>query len=443
MKNYVIAAGLAIIVIGCDSGSQIADGLANPEEGPLIQPAPPLELAPPTLDERFADLSRSVDGAFGGLYMDDGVLQIVLTRRDKRLVVEEALRTTYADLVPDNHPAKVAAVNVVDATYAFHDLVDWKASFSAGARSIPGLVFVDVSEKDNAIVVGVEAGLESQAEDRFRSLGIPSDAFRVVVASPSEPLVSLRDKVRPMKGGLEIQFEDRGKQGWPTAICTFGMIAKRGAYYGLVTNAHCTGTGKEGFVLSELNYYQDDEGLSSEYIGFEKVDPAFYDPEGGGAKRIPQCDVPCRQSDSAFIEFDDLSNQDIQFGRIAKTNSRHATSGSITLNGTFLITAYTSSHILGTEVDKVGRTTGWTYGDISQTCVDKHLYSNSIVYLCQYEVDGGSGGGDSGSPVFVETGSGNVTLYGMLWGKNLDTDDWIYSPISSVNYELSTDAINP
>jgi len=50
----------------------------------------------------------------------------------------------------------------------------------------------------------------------------------------------------------------------------------------------------------------------------------------------------------------------------------------------------------------------------------------------------------SGSPVFSWSGSGsNVTLYGVLWGRNNMSLDFIYSPIGSVNYELSTDPINP
>ncbi len=160
---------------------------------------------------------------------------------------------------------------------------------------------------------------------------------------------------------------------------------------------------------------------------------------------IPTCPKPCRQSDAAYIRYDEtISNNDIQFGRIARTNSRSPTSGSTTINGTFLMTGETSSHLGGQELNKIGQRTGWTYGPITRTCVEYNIENETRMYVCQYDVDAGANEGDSGSPVFSWSGSGsNVTLYGVLWGRNNMSLDFIYSPIGSVNYELSTDPINP
>jgi hypothetical protein len=56
---------------------------------------------------------------------------------------------------------------------------------------------------------------------------------------------------------------------------------------------------------------------------------------------------------------------------------------------------------------------------------------------CQHFVEAGVGGGDSGSPVFrIESGTDNVTLYGVLWGGASDGSFLVYSPIANVRREL-------
>lgn len=63
----------------------------------------------------------------------------------------------------------------------------------------------------------------------------------------------------------------------------------------------------------------------------------------------------------------------------------------------------------GEMVDKMGRTTGWTYGFVKKTCVDMLLsaYSGSGVglLLCQDWASYWNDKGDSGSPVFRYYGS--------------------------------------
>ena len=68
------------------------------------------------------------------------------------------------------------------------------------------------------------------------------------------------------------------------------------------------------------------------------------------------------------------------------------------------------SAVAGNWVDKVGATTGWTYGFLDDTCIDmRHtLMAMTQLLLCQNSVSGYgdvpgslSASGDSGSPVFV------------------------------------------
>jgi hypothetical protein len=90
-------------------------------------------------------------------------------------------------------------------------------------------------------------------------------------------------------------------------------------------------------------------------------------------------------------------------------------------------------------VEKVGRTTGWTQGKVSGTCVDTGVQGSTIVLLCQTFVTG-SGvivqGGDSGSPVFAITSGNEVKLLGGLWGGNQSGTQFVYSPIANIEAEL-------
>ena len=58
----------------------------------------------------------------------------------------------------------------------------------------------------------------------------------------------------------------------------------------------------------------------------------------------------------------------------------------------------------GAEVNKIGRTTGWTYAKIGATCIAVNVSGTNVTQLCQSrttsQVAGAVGPGDSGSPVF-------------------------------------------
>jgi hypothetical protein len=118
-------------------------------------------------------------------------------------------------------------------------------------------------------------------------------------------------------------------------------------------------------------------------------------------------------------------------GKIARTTG--ANNGSLTLNGNFTI-AHEGTAVVGQAVSKVGRTTGWTRGPVSATCVNVNVNGSNITQLCQTLVSAGVGGGDSGSPAFRGTGS-NVTLLGILWGGS-GSNLFVYSPMANIESEL-------
>jgi hypothetical protein len=95
--------------------------------------------------------------------------------------------------------------------------------------------------------------------------------------------------------------------------------------------------------------------------------------------------------------------------------------------------------VQGETANKVGRTTGWTLGPTTGTCVDVLALGTTHIRLCQAIVTALVDGGDSGSPVFFRKGGGsNVTLLGILWGGSTDeaNPEFVYSPMSGIEREL-------
>ena len=91
---------------------------------------------------------------------------------------------------------------------------------------------------------------------------------------------------------------------------------------------------------------------------------------------------------------------------------------------------------MGQTVNKIGRTTGWTFGKVTNTCVTVNVSGSNITQICQSLVTAGVGAGDSGSPVFNWSGTGNtVRLAGILWGGS-GNNLFVFSPMSGIEKEL-------
>jgi hypothetical protein len=195
-----------------------------------------------------------------------------------------------------------------------------------------------------------------------------------------------------------------------------------------VTASHCTNTqgGTEG-----TPYWQPLESVDGTQIATEVDDPVYF-RNSNGCPRGRRC----RYSDASRAAYVNPANQAL--GLIAATSG--ANNGSLIITGSFTINADDCSNLggclaKGTTVNKVGRTTGWTSGKISATCVNTGVSGSNIVQLCQTFVDAGVGGGDSGSDVFVLSG-GNATLAGVLWGGNSAGTQFVFSPLGNVKSEL-------
>ncbi len=210
---------------------------------------------------------------------------------------------------------------------------------------------------------------------------------------------------------------------------------------GFVTNSHCTNN--QGGVESTDTYQPT---LGSDLIGQEIRDPEY-------SSSLYSCPSgrDCRYSDSALIEF----NADISTtkGLLYGTTSRDPEQGSTWVEYEYYTDIVQERFIEGFFQDKIGRTTGWTYGELVRACENIPVFrevngfpvDTGITLLCQNEVQANSGRGDSGSPVFEREGGDSVRLVGLMWGGGIDqngNDVFLYSPIDQVEEDL-TDIYDP
>jgi hypothetical protein len=284
---------------------------------------------------------------------------------------------------------------------------------------LAGVVFTDADERNGRLVVGVlDRDVEGLVRARLRVLGISSQSVNVVATEPILRVATLRDRVRPVVGGLQIRFSQ--------FLCSLGFVAWRDGVEGYVTASHCSD--RQGEVDGTL-YYQPLNQVPDEFIGTEIADPAFFRNSDGCPRGRK-----CRFSDSNFSDADDAVP--FTLGAIARTTGPN--NGSLEIAGEFAIRGQGAATV-GQIGNKVGRSTGWTQGIVTRTCVNTGVSASNIVLLCQDFVESTVqivAGGDSGSPVFRTNSASNVTLLGNLWGGNASGTLFVYSPIANIEREL-------
>jgi hypothetical protein len=358
-------------------------------------------------------LARSVPG-FGGFFVDEqGTPTIYLKDAAQRGAAESALTPWFS-----SHGRAPATMQVRRAEFEWADLDRWFTQTSVEALGVSGVVFTDADEARNRVRIGVEhAAAAAQVRVVLARLGVPASAVNVDVTQPIRQLATLQGAVRPVVAGVQINF--------PGFLCSLGFNASRSGTRGFVTASHCTST--QGGVES-TPYWQPLESVRPTQIATETVDPTY--PTGGS------CPVgrKCRRSDAAFAKY--INGTQNTLGRIARTSSTRPTNRTIVGNWTITSDASSSSFTIGLRVNKVGRTTGWSQGPVSGTCVNVNVIGTNITQLCQTIVSATVGGGDSGADVFTITSGTNVKLNGILWGGSSDGRTFVFSPLANVKGEL-------
>jgi streptogrisin C len=303
-------------------------------------------------------------------------------------------------------------------------LPDWFAQASPEVLDLPGTVFADNDEAHGRLLFGVEhAGAINAVRNTLERLGIPSSAYAIQVTEPIYFASTLQQRWRPTQGGVQIHFG-----GY---LCSLGFNADDGTERSFITASHCTN--RQGGVEG-TQYYQPTSSVDGTVIATEVEDPAYVRGRPGCSKS-----KVCRSSDASRALYS--STVASTRGAIAQTSGPN--NGSLEVTGSFAVTSQdntTTNFAVGTSINKVGRTTGWTQGNVTNSCVTTNVSGSKVQLLCQTFVQnpGGAvvvGGGDSGSNVFKING-GNAEMVGVLWGGNGNGTLFVFSPLKNVRDEL-------
>lgn len=295
------------------------------------------------------------------------------------------------------------------------------AKASPAVLALAGTVFSDNDEVSGRLVFGVE---NERAIPAVRAvlarLGVPGADYEIKVTAPIHQLATLRDVWRPTLAGIQIHFGN--------FVCSMGFNADAGAERSFVTASHCT---NEQGGVEGTQYWQPLSFTDPTVIATEADDPEYFTSRDDAACPAGKL---CRYSDASRAAYS--ANVASTRGAIARTTG--ANSNSLEVRGSFDVTAQDDAGTaapVGTTVNKVGRTTGWTQGPVTNTCVNTNVFRSRIHLICQTFVAAGVGGGDSGSGVFSITRSNDVTLLGILWGGS-GSQLYVYSPFNQVQKEL-------
>jgi hypothetical protein len=411
--------------VGACSDVSERTGPGQPPDDPALRPA--AQQQPP---DDPVGLARGVRG-FGGFFLDrQGVPTIYLTDPAEHDAATVALAPFLAARGIDR-----SRLQVLRADFDYARLESWFGAASSEALSVPGAVFFDLDEASNRLRVGVaHDAAEAEMRRALAALHVPAEAVIVEQTAPIRQLLSLQERVRPVQGGLMIDFI--------LGACTLGFNARRSGQLSFITASHCTWTqgGVEGTMWWQHTWL--DFSGNDNAIGTEADDPVYFSSSGRRRGPCPRNRV-CRYSDASRGAY---SITDVALGRIAKPTG--VNDGSITFAESFQLSSQTPEYAsdrfaIGGTVNKVGMTTGWTSAPVSATCVNVNIDGTSITQLCQTLVGSEAPGsrvivgpGDSGSPIFIVNGDGSATLAGILWGGTPEGTLLAFSPLTNVQREL-------
>ena len=402
-RRFIPLLSVGIVVLaGCQ------DDIPAPTAPNAIPSGPRLEVSRDGLaierphEEDFHKLSQELPG-FGGYYYDEGGNMVaLLTDPGEEKRARELLEPILRSRTPGEREKSGGQILIQKAEYPFLELHAYRERASDPVLNVREVQFTDLDEAQNRFVVGLSSSAAQEEVTKIlRENEIPLEAVVFEEAKPAQELLSLQDFSRPIEGGYQIQNASG-------SICTLGFNASWAGRTTFLTNSHCTNS---FWKLDGVQVYQNTIG-AGKLVGAEVSDPGSW---GCGFLWL----FNCRYSDAAVIG--KYGTVPSNFARIARTTfwaTGVGNSGSLTVNPNnprMTITGEYSFPKGGEMFDKMGRTTGWTYGFVKKTCVDVNKSGMRRVLCQDFIGQMHATFGDSGSPIFRWHGN-NVTLAGLLWG---------------------------
>jgi hypothetical protein len=359
---------------------------------------------PLTLDERWAQIAHDVVPGFAGMIaLNRDVDEVLLTDESQlpraKAYVQEVRRK--AGMTP-------GTVRSRRVDYAFDELMTWRLQLLP-LLGVQRFHFLDIDEARNRLVLGVTSAAHIERIRRLAAnAGVPTGAVIVEVVPIGRARVLLTETAPSIIGGYEIRS--------PAGTCTLGFNTYAAGSTGagvFITASHCSTQQfvTEGTAFTQINWSAgsetNDPGLVGGYLNFN------------GHSWV--CNYNCRFSDATLVTYN--AGIPYQQGALAKTTGYGiGQRGSTEVAQPWKIFNKLTMEYLnvGRWLNKVGRTSGWTRGQVTRTCFDDSDGDRTL--LCQWEAGIWSEQGDSGSPIFLDGDSeppADVTyvhLAGLLWG---------------------------
>lgn len=416
-----ILGAISIVTIGCTDNQNVS----GPSKGSLIS-TPEMEIAASVSGriERGAEdevlrLEKFLPG-LGGVYVDGPNIVVFIPEDLNRAEAQKRLALGAVGLNIDERTRQrmIRGDHVVFRTgrFAFSQLVAWSDADAGGTQRLPGVVGIDANEGTNHLTIFVrDASAEPRVTAAALSAGIPKDAIEFEIASGMRSVSGLREKYRPTGGGIQIANSNGN-------LCTLGLNTTQGDDdKGFYTASHCSpspiGLGYLGDVLYQHTY------ASGYALGAVTINPAW-DATGTNCAG----ETLCAQVDAMYVSYDTVSHWSSKVALM--TGLANYSGGTLaigSLSGWWTninLSTASTSYWEGIDVDKVGRTTGWSRGQLEHTCSHLTLDSATVKehrVLCADIVKGAyAGQGDSGAPVFIghDDSNSQVDALGILFGVN-------------------------
>lgn len=396
-------------------------------------------------EEPMLEIAQQVAG-FAGYYCENGDLVVGMAGPPQPAQDALAIQlVTAADVARACHtralPMHVPQVTIARKKHSFFQLRAWRDSIVQSFFGTDGAIGIGINYTNNKLRLKVEVGNRGPTEALSASYQLPLDAFMITESTRARPQYACPNPYygsylyeacfRPIPGGVEMSPTQGGD--CTITAATDRYLPQYGYWQsGLVTAGHCQApTGS----LTGKYLYQHDNNEAAQYVGSEFVDPPFW---------ACWAFYRCRYSDSTWVF---AGNAPVQHGTIAQTwYSQSGNSGSLAVSSThprFYVWGKTAA-VENMQVEKVGRSTGWTTGTVTDTCsdetTDEYFSDGRIhIYICQYLTTLYNSGGDSGSPVFYWWwfyGVDTVELVGLLWGQGYSANEGLVSPWTNVENDL-------
>lgn len=346
------------------------------------------------------NLARRVP-SLGGFFFDTatGNLVVNLTDLSQAGAVKGLLRSMLArELAETRRRHPQADVVVRQGTYTFLQLKAWRDRLVPGILDVSGVVWVDLDEANNRIVIGLDQ--ETAATDPApvrevaRSLGVPEEAVDFESSGPFVPQRTINDAIRPIVGGLQIDARPEATAG----PCTLGFTAVWRGKKTFVTASHCS---KVWLAPDSTAQYQPTKTPGGAAIGYEVADTSW----PCGRDRCSYADA------SVYSVPDGADSTEWVLGRLAR--ARLGCLGDcyppdpaykeISPNHPyFYIDGTQSAWVTGDLVDMIGEESGLLQGFVVRTCIVFSPGGTRFRFECQHQADYVSHEGDSGAPVFYD-----------------------------------------